>query len=370
MSESFESVLAALFEARFREVSKPLRRNLAVVALAFLRVLAAVRSGNGRLSFSALARALPTSGPAKARENRLARFLKNRRLDFRTVASSLAKILLARRTGFCPLLLDPTRSGNAEALVAAVPYAGRARPLACYPLAYPLAEPALKSQNQLEPLLLLEVENAFPPKAASLWIADRGLARSLLLLQSQQESRAYILRGREEVVISYRGQRRKLHPLHAPKRKAVRYDHVLYHSERKVPVDVTAYWDPNYQEPWHLLTPPWLRQLLSPEQVVEFYRERMQIEQSFRDFKTHLGLRGLKLEVDIAPRMGRLLIAFCLAYILCVSLGDSPLGEKARAMFEIPRGSPRHGTRRLLSALTLAMLMPFHPAWRERAMAW
>lgn len=93
------------------------------------------------------------------------------------------------------------------------------------------------------------------------------------------------------------------------------------------------------------------RKLLENDLVVNLYRERMQIEQSFRDFKAHLGLRGLNLQIDIAARMGRLLLAFCLAYVLCVLLGESPLGEQARRGFEIPRRIPRHGTRRTLSAL-------------------
>jgi hypothetical protein len=95
----------------------------------------------------------------------------------------------------------------------------------------------------------------------------------------------------------------------------------------------------------------------------------MQIEQSFRDFKTHLGLRGLDLQIDIAPRMGRLLLTFCLTYVLCVLLGESTLGRQARRWFEIPRRTARHGTRRILSALSIAMLILSHPAWVERATA-
>jgi hypothetical protein len=93
----------------------------------------------------------------------------------------------------------------------------------------------------------------------------------------------------------------------------------------------------------------------------------MQIEQSFRDFKTHLGLRGLNLQVSVTARMGRLLLAFCLAYVLSVLLGESQLGHEARKVFEIPRYIPRHGTKRTLSALTLAMHMLSHPDWIKRS---
>lgn len=369
MNEELLGALSQLMKARFSGLTKPIRKNLVVSTFAFILVLSAVRNGQGRLSLAALARVLPTQGTAHAREKRLHRFLKNPRLDFRTVTSSLATILLPPGKRFCPLILDQTKSGSAQALLAAVPYAGRALPLACYTFAYPLMEPALKSQNQLEHIFLLDTEVALPRGVIAVWIADRAYARSLLLQQSEQEQRPYIVRGRKETVITYRGRRMKLGHLHAPPHKALRYQDVLYHAHRKVPVDIIVYDDPTYQEPWYLLVPVAYRKRLETDLVVDLYRERMQIEQSFRDFKTHLGLRGLNLQIDIAPRIGRLLLTFCLAYILCVLLGESSLGQQARRGFEIPRHTARHGTRRTLSALSIAMLILSHPTWVQRAIA-
>ena len=101
----------------FQSLSKPLRGNLAVLTMAFLSVLAAFRSGAGRLSLSALARALPMSSLPHSRENRLARFLANPRLESRAFTTSLVNLLLANRTGVCPILLDQTKAGNTQALV-------------------------------------------------------------------------------------------------------------------------------------------------------------------------------------------------------------------------------------------------------------
>lgn len=369
MNEELLGALSQLMKARFSRLTKPIRKNLVVSTFAFILVLSAVRSGQGRLSLAALARALPTKGTAHAREKRLHRFLKNPRLDFRTVTSSLATILLPPGKRFCPVILDQTKSGSAQALLAAIPYTGRSLPLACYTFAYPLIEPALKSQNQLEHIFLLDTEASLPTGIIAVWIADRAYARSLLLQQSEQEQRPYLVRGRKETIITYLGRRMKLGQLHAPPRKALRYKNVLYHAHRKVAVDVIVYYDPTYAEPWYLLVPVAYRKLLETDLVVDLYRKRMQIEQSFRDFKTHLGLRGLNLQIDIAPWMGRLLLTFCLAYVLCVLLGESPLGEQARRGFEIPRRIPRHGTCRTLSALSIAMLILSHPAWIERAIA-
>lgn len=361
--------LLELLGARFAPLTKPIRKNLAALSVAFLQVLSSVRSGNGKLSLAALARALPTPGTAHAREKRLHRFLRNPRLDFRTMTSALATILLASRKRFCPLLLDQTKSGPAQALMAAIPYAGRALPLACYAFAYPLSEPNLGSQNQLEHLFLLDTEASLPSRVIPVWIADRAYARSLLLEQSEREGRLYILRGRKGTLITYQGRRMKLGQLPALPRQAIRYGNVLYHAHRQVAVDVIVYHDPSYQECWHLLVPVAFRKVLEAEEVIALYRERMQIEQSFRDFKTHLGLRGLKLQQEIASRMGRLLLAFCLAYVLCILLGESPLGEEARKVWEHPRLRPRHGTTRTLSALSVAMILLSHPAWVRRSMA-
>ena len=127
------------------------------------------------------------------------------------------------------------------------------------------------------------------------------------------------------------------------------------------------YHDPEFQEPWWLLVPSQSSALLPVRTVVALYRERMQVEQSFRDFKTHLGLRGLRLKVNIAERTGRLLLAFTMAYCLALLLGVSREAEKARQDLEIPRRRPRHGSCRTLSVLYVALAMLSHPRWRERA---
>lgn len=114
--------------------------------------------------------------------------------------------------------------------------------------------------------------------------------------------------------------------------------------------------DPNFQEPWFLLVPAGSAAQLPDAEVVQLYRERMHIELTFRDWKTHLGVRGLRLEVDQAPRLGRLLLALSSAYILVVLLGSGEIAAGLRAHLEVLRCQPRHGTRRRLSALSIGIL--------------
>ena len=369
MTPAVMAAVTKLLQIHFAGLTLPIRKSLGLVTLGFLHLLASVHGGQGTLTLSALVRALPLPHSFHSRENRLRRLLNNRRVDSRAVSSGLASLILGGRRGVCPVLVDQTKSGATQALVAAVPYVGRALPLSVFTFDYPLRERSVKSQNQLEHLFLLNLEQSLPEGVTPVWIGDQGYARAMLFRQCETEGRLYIIRGRKGTGIAWNGTRRKLHQLKCNAYRAARYEDVMYHSTRRVRADVVAYWEPEFQEPWWLVVSPALRERTTPEQVVALYRERMQIEQSFRDFKTHLGLRGLRLLVDVAERTGRLLVLFMLAYAMAVILGDSDLAQEARALLECPRRSARHGTRATLSALTIARLILSDPVWAPRAEA-
>lgn len=303
-----------LFQQPVSGLRRSVQRNLAVVAVALLRLLSGARGGNGRLSLGALFRVLPTIGTPHAHEKRLRRFLENPRLDPRGVTSGLAQVISGRRGAGCwPTLLDQTAAGSSQALLAGVPVAGRTLPLAVYTFEYPWQERTARSQNQLEHVFLLDVEESLPPKVHPVWIGDRGYARAAQLREAFREERFYIIRERAGTCVTVGGRRMKLGELVPGQGQAIRYTGMQYQAHLLVPVDIVAIHDDAFDEPWWLLVPPESAEVLPTDLVVQLYRERMQIEQTFRDFKTHLGLLGLCLKVGIAERTGRLLLAFCLA---------------------------------------------------------
>lgn len=368
--EELLSVLQPALRRAFFTLSRTVQKNLAVLTAAFLHLLGAARGGYGRLSLGTLYRLLPTSGTPHAREKRLHRFLKNPRLDPRGVSEGLARLIFGPRgQGLWPIVFDQTKSGATQALLAGVPLEGRVLPLAVYTFDYPWQETACPSQNHLEHVFLLDVEGALPAGVRGVFIGDRGYARAALLRQSASEGRLYVIRGRAGTRIHYQGRSLKLHQLPHPVGDPVRYREVRYQAREQIGVDVVAFHDPQFREPWWLLLPPHSEGLLPTATVVALYRERMQVEQSFRDFKTHLGWRGLQLRVQVAERTGRLLLAFCIAYSLALVLGLSPEAAQARADLEIPRRRPRHHTCRTLSVLSIATLMLAHPRWKLRAAA-
>jgi hypothetical protein len=341
-------VVEAGIAASFPQLRRPVQRNLGVLTVGFLRLLGAARSGHGHLSLAALARVLPTEGTAHARDKR---------------------VLFGRRgAGVWPLLLDRTKAETTQALLAGVPFEGRTLPLGLYTFDYPWQERAAASQNPLERLFLLDVETALPPEVAGVWIGDRGYARAALLRQVLVDERLYVIRERGGTCIEWNGVRQKLRDLAPGTTRPVRYTGVTYQATLRVPVDVVAIHDPAFQDPWWLLVPPGSAEVLPTDLVLQLYRERMEVEHSFRDFKTHLGLRGLALKVRVAERTGRLLLAFCLAYVLAIVLGAETDGLAARHGLEILHRRPRHGTRRTLSVLSLAMQMLAHPRWRHGAL--
>jgi hypothetical protein len=102
-------------------------------------------------------------------------------------------------------------------------------------------------------------------------------------------------------------------------------------------------------------------EMLPTDAVVQLYRSRMRIETSSRDFKSRLGVRGLRLKVRKAERLNRLLTGLALGYILLLALGAGRLAHQLRREMEILRKHARHGTRRTLSQLFVALLVVTDP---------
>jgi hypothetical protein len=329
-------------------------KNIALVTYGLITLFQGARGGNGWLSKAALARCLPLGTGPKEREQRLYRFLDNIRLTPELLIP--LHIALACGTKLrerLPMILDQTTLRGIETLLIGWVFDGRVLPIAfsCFMKRF-----IHKSQNILEHSLILAAMRCFPPEFRPLLMLDRGYARVALLIQLRQEGTPFLCRAKRSVMVYLQGQikgqtlgRFKIKP------GQIRRDSVLYHSQKKEPLDLIIYFGKGYKEPWYLLVPSGTS--LRAEEIVELYAKRMSIEQGFRDWKTHLGVRGLVFYGDNpAPRLTRLLLAFSLSYSLCLALGSTEEAEAVRAFVEIKRHKPRHGTTRTLSVLSVGIL--------------
>jgi hypothetical protein len=251
------------------------------------------------------------------------------------------------------MILDQTTLRGIETLLIGLVFEGRVLPIAfsCF-----MNKFIHKSRNILEHSLILAAMNCFPIEFRPLLILDRGYARVSLFMDLRKEGIPFLCRATRSVMVYLPGQTKgKTLGRFKIKPGQLRRYSVLYHSQKKEPLDLIIYFGKGYQQPWYLLAPSGTS--LTSQEIVDLYAKRMSIEQGFRDWKTHLGVRGLIFYGDNpAPRLTRLLLAFSLSYLLCLALGSTEASIAVRAFVEIPRHKPRHGTTRTLSVLSIGIL--------------
>jgi hypothetical protein len=354
-----EGEVEETLQETFSDVRATVRKNLAALVIGLVMVLRTPRGWYGRLSLSGISRVMPTRGEVAARYKRLHRFLDNPHFRNETLSAGLLRLAAG---GSCPslvpLLVDQTAVGEVQVLTASYPVEGRAVPLAMTTFEHAKLD---LSQNLLEEGFLRRLAGALPPQVRFVWIMDRGYGRASLLLVCRKEHWLFLIRGRAAVIVEYQGRRMSLGRLPHRQGKACRYRGVLYQGREKEPVDIIVYREKGFQEPWFLLAPADSEEILPTETAVRLYRSRMQIEVSFRDFKSWLGVRGLRLKVRKAERLNRLLTGLAMGYILLLALGTSRLAQQLRREIEVLRRRARHGTRRTLSPLYLALMVAADP---------
>jgi len=361
-----------LIDTHFSGLRRTVRKNISRLTCAFLQLAWSVRFGYGGLHLTSIARVLPEGKNFKSSYKWLSRFLKCKYFD----ASSLAECMLAVILGNKPprwviVLVDQTTVNGVEVVNAAIPFQGRAVPVAWVDFEYPWKTIHPASQNTIERYLLTWLGLAVPRGARLILIFDRGYARVELIKDLKQGQQPFLIRARRNVIVQTKvqGRRRRLSLGRLPHRTGcpIRYRHVLYHSTKAEPVDVIVYCEKGFAEPWFLIVPPDSESWLPTKEVLGLYRQRMQIEQCFRDWKSHLGLRGLHLQVQKSERLLRVLMGFTLACLIVLLLGTDPLAERLRPYFEQERRKPRHGTRKVLSVLSIALHVLSDSRWQQQA---
>jgi len=360
-----------LIESYFPCLRRTVRKNLSRLTGAFLQLALSVRFGYGGLHLTSVARVLPGGKKFKSSYKWLARFLKCKYFDPSSLAECMLALILGRKPPpWVIVLVDQTTIDGVQVVNAAIPLEGRAVPVAWIDFEYPWKTLAPASQNTIERYLLTWLAEAAPPHVRLLLVFDRGYARVELIKDLNRGQQPFLIRAPGKVIVQamVRGRRQRLSLGRLPHRTnwPVRYGHVLYHSQKAEPVDVIVYREREFQQPWFLVVPPDSESWLPTTEVVRLYRQRMRIEHCFRDWKSHLGLRGLRLQVQKPERILRLLMGFTLAYLLLLLLGQDPLAEKLRPYFEQPRRRDRHGTPKILSVLSMALYLLSDPRWEQR----
>ena len=334
--------------------------------------------GGHLLSLSRLARALMGQSTQKAALKRVDRLVGNKRIgqEAQVVAAALLRTLC--RSGQ-PLLIAVDWSavspgGAFVELRAAITWLGMGRGLTIYQQVYPESK---LGNGRAERALLDTLHSWMPAGAEVIIVTDAGFRRPWFA-HVERLGWSWIGRIRAEVCLS----RDRTHWEQASawfakatgkacrwsqcwltrrfrfacdvvlyRRRAVggkRYGRAGHGSTPKARREASA----SAREPWLLAHSPQLRSLRA-EEIVALYRQRMQIEENFRDSKSpQLGM-GLQLSQSrSAPRLHALLLIATLAGFLLWHIGQLAEAEGLHRRFKATTRIARE-----LSIITLAKLL-------------
>lgn len=235
------------------------------------------------LCIAELARAYP--GPAKPRlrrpkhillyqVKRLRRFLGNPRLDFVPVFRHLVKLgnIVCNSPGLIlPVLLDPTYFGDYTAVVASVPYSGRALPVAMRVFRRDLEGEEELSQNDIIQKMVSSVRQELAECIQTVIVADREFASFKFFRFLKSIRAAFVIRVDAQTYMehpNYQGAIGEL-PI-KPGGRRFWFAGALYGKEEKETVNILAVWKTGQEEAWFIATS------LNEAQLTEMlYRKRM-----------------------------------------------------------------------------------------------
>jgi len=293
-----------------------------------------------------LARTLaPLPQQAKHEDKRLRRFLGNHRLQLDAALGAYLRFLLPRfgPRPFVPVMLDWLYFADRAVLVLAIPYRGRSLPLFTT-VHERCIERRLYSQTQAEISLLRRVRWQWPEGAPPpLLLADRGFDKSRLLewllhgtTGKKKEERApsapgshpwlFVIRSCMKATVTDRHGKRLDKRLRVYPGERLVYREVTYHQEGEFTVDLVVSCERNRKEepsPWFLITNLTRAQ---PQLVTEFYAQRMQPEETFRDYQHGYRLTGFALNAlrrMQRDRLERMLCLLALVYGFLVLVAET-----------------------------------------------
>ena len=279
-----------------------------------------------------VARAMP--GKAESNYKRLQRFL--HKVDVKAVLWRLfqadAAFVIgdvteiarpqARKTAYVGTLKDGKTRGF-WTLLLATPFAGRALPFHFITYSSRTIAQEATSRNQEHSRALAEVKALLGDKPV---VLDREFSYHELLAQFMAAQVHFVIRlnlGRHAPIFSDAQGRRV--ELAVARGQTVSYTDVRYRGA--VPVNLIGTWRDDFSEPL------WVMSDLAPQRALPIYLQRMQIEQTFRDLKSLLGLDKLmnKQQEQMEQVMALVLLAYSLGSLLGAQFKEAWCAEAPAA---------------------------------------
>jgi hypothetical protein len=293
-------------ERHFGELRKSQRTTMHDLSLGLIQ--------GGRLGWAQIARGMEDDTTVRHRIRRGWRFGGNARINLDSVTQGLVRWIGSSDQPLL-VLLDWTALQEDYVLLAAhVCIDRRAVPIAWLVMWKSVFDSRRRSRNAAEEELIERVRQAMGSRRWIL-VADRAFARTALQRQLQHWGIDYVIRAPGNTWVR---TGRFSGPLDALPRRAgqmKRYRQVRYRQKCSVEANLVVAHKEPAPHPWYLLT----TLDCSAGRIAGIYRRRMDIEQSFRDAKTNLGLS--KTWLSRPERMERLLVLLAIAMVVLTLTG-------------------------------------------------
>ena len=264
---------------------------------------------------NAIARCLPLKVSDKQKQKHLLRFLE-RDYPIPSVMKQWALFVLrkvySKTKSKVVLLIDETDLlFSYKAIVVAIPFRMRAIPIYWHIYTNEqIQDLVYKSHNTLiwdflDHLTKVQ-KQALGKRRRFIWLFDRGFADVKLMIRLKRANIHFIIRVKKNVgveVLGYVGTLKHFN-------KRGYFENIVYHKDKRIQVNLFCAWDENEEEPMLLVSNQSAALLL-------LYRQRMKIEEAFRDLKSLFGFRNLVLKDDSQQRVE-------LLWLMCImSMGLS-----------------------------------------------
>lgn len=184
-----------------------------------------------------------------------------------------------------------------KAIVVAIPFRMRAIPI--FWLIYtnePIQEMVYRSHNTLvwdflDNLFKVQ-KQALGKKRPVIWIFDRGFADVKLMIRLKQANIHFIIRVKQNVGVEVSGYVGTLKNFN----QRGYFENIVYHQEKRIRVNLFCAKDETEDEPMLLVSN-------QPAALLLLYRQRMKIEETFRDLKSLFGFKQLRLKDESQERI-------------------------------------------------------------------
>lgn len=228
---------------------------------------------------------------------------------FLPIAQELLKTLAQQPI---QLVMDGSVAGRGcLALMVSVVYHGRALPL-CWVV---VSAPKGHFPEETHRALLAQVQQIMPENATVVFLGDGEFDGCELQADLRRTDWLYVCRTASNILITACGVRFHVGDLGPPRGELLAVSPAWMTAEQYGPISILAIWQQQFKEPIYLVT-----NMSDLDEAVQMYKKRPHIETFFSDQKSR-GFHIHKSHLSDPARVGRLLIASCLAYVWIVYLG-------------------------------------------------